>query len=141
MRRIAFHSQVKRGLARIGDRNGARGGLAVGGDPARYQPRRRVERGGIELRQQRRALAGEPAQHGVDQAGEVLGVAVGLHQADGEIDRRMIGHVEKKDLRCADQQRRFDARCILGRAALEQLTNEVAQGAKPPEHDRDQRPR
>ena len=67
-------------------------------------------------------------------------VAVGLHEADGEIDRRMIGHIEKKDLRRPDQQRGLDARRVLRQAALQQQAEEMAQAAEPPQHDRDQRP-
>jgi hypothetical protein len=94
----------------------------------------------VEFCQARSAFAREPAQYRIDQAGKVHAVAVGLHEADGEIDRRMIGHIEKQDLRRPDQQRGLDARRVFRQAALQHQAKERAQGAEPPQHDRDQRP-
>ena len=53
----------------------------------------------------------------------------------------MVGHVEEKNLRGADQQRGLDPRRLRRRAALEEETEEMAQRAEPAQHGRDQRPR
>ena len=45
---VALHRQIERRLVAIGGGDGARGGLAVGLDPARHQPCRRVEHGRVE---------------------------------------------------------------------------------------------
>ena len=52
------------------------------------------------------AFARDPAQHGVDQAGIARGVLLALHQTHRQIDRGVIGHIEKEDLRGAEQQGR-----------------------------------
>ena len=59
------------------------------------------------------------------------GAAIGLHKAHREIDGGMVGHVEKKNLCRADQQRSFNARRIRWHAALEKRAEHVAQCAKP----------
>ena len=136
-RRIAFHREIERRFTGIRGGDGVRGGLAISRNPARHQPFRRVEIGRIEFRQPCGAFAREPAQHGIDQARISRGVAVRLHQADGKIDRRMIGHVEEQDLCGADQQRRLHARHLLRRTAFEQEAEEMAQGAEAPQDDGD----
>ncbi len=46
--RIALHREIERRLGAVGGRDGVRGLRAVGLDPARHQPFRRVEDGGVE---------------------------------------------------------------------------------------------
>src|SRR5277367_6763404 len=87
------------------------------------------------------AFARDSPQHRVDQAGVTRRVAVALYDADGEVDRGMIEHVEKKDLRGADQQGRVDLRCLRRCATFEEETDEMTQGAETSQHRRDQRPR
>ena len=67
------------------------------------------------------------------------GVAVGPRQPDRKIDGGVVGHFEKQNLRCADKQRGLDARRLRRRTALEKNSDQMAQGAKPPQHGRDQR--
>ena len=67
------------------------------------------------------------------------GVAVGLRQPDRKIDGGVVGHFEKQDLRCANEQRGLDARRLRRRTAFEKKPDQMAQGAKPPQHGRDQR--
>ena len=61
-----------------------------------------------------------------------------LHQTNGEIDRGMIRHVEKKNLRGSDQQRAFDARRLRRQAAIEKEAEHMPQRAEPAQHDADQ---
>ena len=71
--------------------------------------------------------------HGVSlRCGERVGsAAIGLRQPHREVDRGVIGHVEKQDLRGANQQGRFNPRRFGRRAALEQTAEQMAQGAEP----------
>ena len=69
----------------------------------------------------------------------MLGVVVRLRDAHGEIDRGVIGHFEPKDLRRADQQRRFGARRFDRRAAsLQKQRQQMPQRAEPAQHGCDQ---
>ena len=62
------------------------------------------------------------------------GVTILLREPHGKIDRGVIGHVEKKDLRGADQQRAFDPRRAVREAAVEQAGEQMAQRAEPADH-------
>ncbi len=128
---IALHGEVERRLPPVGRGNGARGLGAVGLHPARHQPGRRVEGGGTDAGKALRALAGEAAEHRVDEAGVARAAAVRLHQPHREVDGGMVGHVEPENLRRADQQRRLHPRRVAGNAALEAKAEQVAQGAEP----------
>ena len=64
-------------------------------------------------------------------------MTVGLRQPHRQIDGGVIGHVEKQDLRCADQQDRFDLRRLARQAALELAGQKMPQRAEPPQHRRD----
>ena len=119
--------------------NGMCGRRAVMLCPAREQPGRRVENGHVERRKNTRAFACYPPQHGIDQARETHGLPVRLHQPDGQIDRGVIRHIEKENLRGADQQRAFHTR-RLRRAAFEKAPKHVAERAEPAQHDGNQRP-
>ncbi len=68
-------------------------------------------------------------------------MAVRPHQPYREIDGRVIGHVEKKNLRRTDQQRGLDTRCLCRRAPLEKEIQQIAQRAEPAQDSCDQRPR
>ena len=78
----------------------------------------------------RGAFAREPPQHRIDEAGKVRAVAIGLRQPHREIDRGMIGHIEKRICAAPDQQRGLDARRVLRQAALQQQAEEVAQACR-----------
>ena len=138
---LAFCRQIERRLAPIGGSDAAGGCLTVSLDPARHQPLRGVDGDGVERHQMRSAFARDPTEHGVDQAGIAGPMAVRLHQTDGQIDGRMVGHVEEEDLRGADQERALDARRFLRQTAFEENADEMAQRAEPPQHHRDQRSR
>ena len=114
--------------------------LAVGRDPTRHQPFRRVEGNRIERRQTLGAFARHAAEHGIDQTGMASGVTIRLHQTDGKIDGGMIGHVEEKNLRRADQERGLGARRLLRQATLDEEADQMAQRAKPPQYRSDQTP-
>ena len=73
--RIALHRQVERRLMAVGGRDGARGRLAVGLDPARQQPAGRIENDRIERGEALGAFARHAPQHRIDEAGEVHGLA------------------------------------------------------------------
>ena len=64
-------------------------------------------------------------------------MTVGLREPHRQIDGGVIGHVEKQDLRCADQQDRFDLRRLARQAALELAGQQMPQRAEPPQHRRD----
>ncbi|MGY2931232.1 hypothetical protein ACVWZ6_000834 [Bradyrhizobium sp. GM6.1] len=112
--------------------------LAIMRAPARDHPGRQVQRLRGNLVHQRLALAGAAAQHGVDEAGIARGAPVGLHEANGEIDGRVIGHVHPEDLGGADQQRALRARRVGGNALVEQAGQHMAERAEPAQHGGDQ---
>ena len=118
----------------VGARYSLGGLVAEGVPPAREQPGRRVERDGIELRDQRGPFAREPPQHRIDQSRVARRAAVALRETDGKIHRGMVRHLEKQDLRRADQQHRLDPWRIVGKAALQELLQHVAQRAEPAQH-------
>jgi hypothetical protein len=60
-----------------------------------------------------------PPQHGIDEAGIASAVSIGLRKSHTEIDSSMVGNVEKKDLRSADQEHAFGAWRVIGTSALE----------------------
>ncbi len=82
------------------------------------------------------ALAGDAAEHRIDQPGIVQAAPVGLRQPHREIDRGVVGHLEPENLRGADQQRGLDPRRVGGKTALEQQAEQMAQRAEPPQHRR-----
>ncbi len=77
------------------------------------------------------------AQHRVDQRGIVPGVTILLREPHRKIDRGVVGHVEKQDLRGADQQRAFDPRRAVGKTAFEQAGEQMTQRAEPAHDGRD----
>ena len=66
---------------------------------------------------------------------------VRLHQTDGKIDRGVVRHIEKEDLRGTDQQRAFSARRLRRRAAFKKAAKQMAERAEPAQHDGNQRSR
>ena len=114
--------------------------LAIGGDPARQQPGRNVERLRLDFVDQRLPLAGAAAQHGVDEAGIFCGAPVRLHQPHREIDGGVIGHIHPENLRGADQQRALRAGRVGRNAAIEQARQQVPERAEPPQDRRHQAP-
>ena len=103
-----------------GEGHFARGGLAVGRNPARQEPWRNVQRLRLDLVDQRLAFARTTSEHGVDEACIFRRAPVRLHQPHREIDGGMIGHVHPENLRGADQKRALRARCVGRDAAIEQ---------------------
>ena len=138
---IRFHRQIERRLAAVGGRNGVRIRRAVGLDPARHQPWRRIEHRRIERRDPLLALARDAAQHRVDQAGKVQRHAILAREPHREIDRGMVGHFEKQNLRRADQERDLDPRRLRRQPLLEQRAEQMPQGAEPAQHHGNDRPR
>ena len=66
---------------------------------------------------------------------------VGLRQPHRKIDRGVIRHIEKQNLRGAEQERGLDARRMHRQPALDEQADQMAQGAEPAQHGADQRPR
>ena len=128
--RIAFHREVERRLLPVGRGDRVRGCAAVGRGPARHQPVGRVERRHIERGERGFAVARQPPQHRIDQSGIARGVAVGLHQPHRKIDRGMVGHVEKQNLRGAEQERGLDPRRLRRQAAFEERPQQMAQACR-----------
>ena len=126
----------------MADRNRdiARDGLAIMGDPARQQPRRHIERLRFDLLDQRVPFARAAAQHRIDEPGIFRGAPVRLHQPHRQIDRGMIGHIHPEDLRGADQKRALRARRVGRDAAIEQPRQHMAERAEPPQNRRHQPP-
>jgi hypothetical protein len=92
----------------------------------------------LDLFDQRLALAGTAAQHGVDEAGIFGGAPVRLHQPHRKVDGGMIGHVHPENLRRADQQRALRPRRVRRDAAVEQARQQMAERAEPPQNRRHQ---
>ena len=88
--RIGAQREVQRGFVGVGFGDGA--GVPA---PACPEPGGRVEPGGVEVAQGRRALVGNPAQHGVHQAGERRELAA-AGEVHGGADRRVGGRVEQQ---------------------------------------------
>ena len=65
---------------------------------------------------------------------------VGLRQPHRQIDGGVVGHVEEQDLRGADQQDVFDLRRRRRQALFQQDREQMAQGAEPAQHRRDDGP-
>ena len=63
--------------------------------------------------------------------------AIVLNEAHGKIDGRMIRHVHKQNLRCADDQRGFDARRLRRHAAIKERAEDMADRSEPPQCRRD----
>jgi hypothetical protein len=125
---------VEGGALEMRDRDGAGGLGPVGGAPAPGEPVRRVVGQRIaRLGQDFGALAHDPAQDRVHEAGQVLELRIGLGETDPEIDRRVIGHVEVEDLHGAGRQQRHEARLILGQPLRHPRGEHPAQEAEAPE--------
>ncbi len=107
--------------------------------PAVQQPFRCIERDRIERGETLSAFASNAAQYGIDQTGEVNGVAVCARQSDRQIDSGVVGHIEKQDLRGANQQHDFDPSCLRRQAAIEKKPDQMAQRAQPAQRGRSQR--
>jgi hypothetical protein len=86
----------------------------------------------------RGALAGDPPQDRVDQAGIARGAAVGLGQAHRQVDGGVVGHFEPENLRHPDQQRGLGPRGIGRQAALEENAEQMPQRPKPAQHGGDE---
>ena len=86
-------------------------------DPTGHEPVRRIESGGVGAGQKLGAVAGDAAEHCVDETGITRGAAVRLHEPHRKIDGGVIGNLEPENLRGADQQRqsRLAARPRAGR--------------------------
>ena len=83
----------------------------------------------------RLAVARDAAQHRVDEPGERGARGVRPRRPHGEIDRRVIGRVEKEDLRRAGNQRPFQHAAALRHALVELLRQRLADRAEPSEGD------
>src|SRR5262249_59210428 len=82
----------------------------------------------------RGAAARPPPQHGINETGKSGGAAIGLHQLDGKVDGSMIGYIEKKNLRRANEQRAFDSGRLRRQTAIKEQPNKMAQRAEAPQH-------
>ncbi len=87
-----------------------------------------------------RALARDPPQHRIGEAGVARGAAIGLDQAHREVDRGVVRHLEPHDLRGAQQQCGLEARRVGRQAAVEEMAQQVSQRAEPAYDCRRQRP-
>ena len=81
---------------------------------------------------------GLPAQVPRVEIALLIGAPIGLRQPDGNVDGSMIGYIEKKNLRRADEQRGLDPRHLRGQAAIKEQPEEIAQRAEPAQHRGDQ---
>ena len=99
---IALDGEVERRLEAVRAGDGARRRFAVGRDPARREPRGRIVPERIGARQNCFAVTGDRTQHRIGERRERRARSVGPNSLDREIDRGVIGDVEKQDLRRAD---------------------------------------
>jgi hypothetical protein len=79
-----------------------------------------------------------PSQHGIDEAGIASAVSIGLCQPYAQVDRGVVGNVEKKDLRSADQKHAFGAWRVVGTSAFEQTAQQMPQRAEPAQNGCDE---
>ncbi|GJE70063.1 hypothetical protein CHKEEEPN_1597 [Methylorubrum podarium] len=92
------------------------------------------------FRPNRVALAGDPAQHRVDQRREMLDLRIRLGEAHREIDGGMIGHREVEDLRGAGHQQGEEVRPVFREAVAQPGRQRCSDEAEAAEARRGDRP-
>jgi hypothetical protein len=135
-RGIGFYGDIERRLDLMRGHNRSGGLGAIMRDPAFAQPGGRIERR-IERCNSFAALARHAAQNGIDESG-IARIARSGCKPHGKIDRGMVGHVEKQDLRRAEQERDFDLRDVLGQTLFHHGCVQCAQRAETAEYGRRQ---
>ena len=85
--------------------DGARRALAIGRAPALGEPGGRIVVERIGACQDQVAVASDRAQHCVGKRREWRAGRIGARRLDREVDGRMIGRIEKEDLRRGDDER------------------------------------
>ena len=109
-------------------RDSARRVAAISLAPAFEQPVRSVTQsvaalfGWADLR--------DAAQDGVDKAGVPGSPAIGLGEPHGQIDRRMVGHLQPENLSRSEQEDGFDARRVRGKSLFEESADQLPKRAE-----------
>ena len=113
--------------------------MAIAAAPAFLQPLGQVGLWhGVQLGNKAVAFPYCAAQDGIDQPGKPAFLAGQVFDhGDSLIDRRMVCGAHEQDLRQAGQQRRVGPCRPAGQAAVDQVTHQRAQAAKPPEAQHD----
>ena len=86
---------------------------------------------GSEFGERRGSGSGEAPQHRIDEARIAGMAAIGLDEADSEINRGVVRNVEKKQLGRTREQDAFEARRIGGEAPIKRTANQMPQRAEP----------
>ena len=121
--------------------DGARRALAIGRAPALGEPGRRIVIERIGACQDQVAVAGDRAQHGVGKRRERRAGRIGARPLDREVDGRMIGRIEKQDLRRGDDERPFEGAAALRHPLFHPPRQCLADRAEPAKRDRRDRAR
>ena len=111
--RVALDADVERRLQSRALGDGARRALAIGRAPALGEPGGRIVVERIGTRQDQIAVAGDRAQHRVGEPRERRAGRIGARRLDREVDGRMIGDIEKQDLRRGDDEHPFERAAAL----------------------------
>jgi hypothetical protein len=88
------------------------------------EPRRKHRHAGAYLVQHRLLLAAEPAKKRIDQIGETRRTRIAPRLLDGEIDSRMIRHLEKQDLRRRHREDVAQVARTLGQRLVEEAVED-----------------
>ena len=132
---VALDAEVERRLRAVRRRDGAGDALAIGRAPALGEPGGRivVERIGTrpECRHDRARLRAAPHWR----ARRMGRWPAQRARLDREVDRRMVGRVEKQDLRRGDDQRPFQRAAALGHAFFQPPRQRLADRAEPAKRD------
>jgi hypothetical protein len=133
---ILLYREVECGFLSIGGRDRTRGVRTVSFLPAFEQPFRGIAGAAVD-RLCRGALR-HLSQHGVDKARVTRRASVGLRKPYRQIDRCVIRNLKPENLRCTEQQDRFDPRRVGRKALVEKSANQVSQRPKPPQNGCDE---
>ena len=129
--RVALDADVERRLRTVRRGDGARRALAVSRAPALGEPGGRIVVERIGARKDQFAVAGDRAQHRVGKRRERGAGRIGARRLDGEVDRRMIGRIEKQDLRRGDDEHPFEGAAALRHPPFHPPRQRLADRAEP----------
>ena len=87
------------------------------------------------------AIARDCAQHRIGERGEWGARRISARRLHREVDRRMVGRIEKQDLRRGDDKRPFERAAAPGQAFFQPPRQRLADRAEPAERDRGDRAR
>ena len=138
---FAFDAQIQRRLRTMRRGDGAGDGLAISRAPALGEPGGRIVVERIGTHQNGVAIASDGAQHRIGERGEWGAAGIGARCFHREIDRRMVGRIEKQNLRRSDDERPFQRAAAPWHAFFQSLRQRLADRAEPAQRDSGDRAR